>query len=130
MEMNAELCVENFLKEAERLGVEVRWQNEGMYSLDAAYHATPGQPGKILLTRKAKKPSPVKLCTLISHEMVHVLQHWSGDLHATPPLGWPTNGSPAGRKLSRQEREAYTAQNDPGRILKAIRALRPPFNQQ
>ncbi|WP_036914028.1 MULTISPECIES: hypothetical protein [unclassified Prochlorococcus] len=102
--MNAELCVENFLKEAERLGVEVRWQNESMHSLDAAYHATPGQPGEILLTRKAKKPSPVELCTLISHEMVHVLQHWSGDLHATPLLCWPTNGSSAGRKLSRQER--------------------------
>lgn len=129
MEIPAELCVENFLQEAQRLGLDVRWQSEGMQNLNASYHATPGQPGKIFLARRAQKPSQVELCTLLSHEMVHVLQHWAGDLHATPPLGWPTDGAPPKRKLSRQEREAYTAQNFPGRVLKAIRALSAPLNQ-
>ena len=129
MEIPAELCVENFLQEAQRLGVAVRWQNKGMHNLDAAYHATPGRPGTIFLTRKAKQqPTQVELCTLLSHEMVHVLQHWAGDLHATPPLGWPTNGVPQGRKLSKQEAEAYTAQNHPARVLKEVRALLPRLN--
>ena len=57
--------------------------------------------------------------------MVHVLQHWKGKLKATPALGWPVDRAPEGRNLSLQEREAYTAQSDSKKVLKAVRSLKP-----
>ena len=57
--------------------------------------------------------------------MVQVLQHWKGELQATPPLGWPVNGAPPGRRLSPQQAEAYTAQNEPAKVLKAVTSLQP-----
>ncbi len=118
-------CVNSFLQEAQRLGIEVRWSREGMDQLDAAYHASPGAPGLVMLHDRTPRPGPQKICTLLAHEMVHVLQHWKGGLLATPPLGWRTDGAPAGRKLSRQEAEAYTAQNHPRTVIKAVKALTP-----
>ena len=119
-----DVCITSFLQEADRLGVGVRWKKE-MTNLDAAYVAPPGRPGEILLYDRSPRPSKPELCTLLGHEMVHVLQHWKGDLNATPPLGWPVDGAPEGRNLSLQQREAYTAQENPSKVLKAVRALNP-----
>ena len=117
-------CVDNFLQQAVRLGIEVRWTREGMHDLDAAYHALPGVPGKIMLHDRDPRPTTAKLCTLLSHEMVHVLQHWKGKLNALPPLGWPRNGAPTGRNLSLQEQEAYTAQSKPRFVLHSVTQLK------
>ena len=119
----ADQCVTTFLNEANRLGVAVRWEKK-MTKLDAAYVALPGRPGEILLFDRAPRPGKPELCTLLAHEMVHVLQHWKGNLRATPPLGWPVDGAPKGRILSLQQREAYTAQENPAKVLKAVRALK------
>ena len=121
----ADACITNFLREADRLGVTVRWVKEGMTGRDAAYVAPPGVPGEIHLFDATPRPTASALCTLLSHEMVHVLQHWKGNLRAVPPLGWPVDGAPQGRILSRQQREAYTAQEHPEMVLDAVRALRP-----
>lgn len=118
-------CVSRFLQEAQRLGIEVRWTTDGMTNLDAAYHARPGAPGLVLLRDGPRHPGPQQLCTLLAHEMVHVLQHWKGNLKATPPLGWPVNGAPQGQRLSPQQAEAYTAQAEPAKVLKAITSLKP-----
>ena len=118
-------CVTRFVQESQRLGIEVRWTTEGMTTLDAAYLARPGAPGVIKLSDSPQRPGPQQLCTLLAHEMVHVLQHWKGDLRATPPLGWPKDGAPEGRRLSPQEAEAYTAQSTPAKVLKAVSALQP-----
>ena len=118
-------CVSRFLQEAQRLGIEVRWASEGMTNMDAAYQARPGVPGVLLLHDTTPGPGPQQLCTLLAHEMVHVLQHWEGELQATPPLGWPMNGAPPGRKLSTQEAEAYTAQDDAAKVLNAVNKLTP-----
>ena len=118
-------CVNRFLQEAQRLGIEMRWTSEGMTNLDAAYHARPGAPGVLLLHDTTPRPGPQQLCTLLAHEMVHVLQHWKGELQATPPLGWPVDGTPSGRKLSSQEAEAYTAQDDAAKVLNAVNKLTP-----
>jgi hypothetical protein len=118
-------CVTRFLQEAQRLGVEVRWTTEGMTNLDAAYQAPPGAPGLLLLRDSPQRPGAEQLCTLLAHEMVHVLQHWKGDLRATPPLGWPVDGAPEGRQLSAQQAEAYTAQAKPAKVLKAVMSLQP-----
>ena len=117
-------CVSRFLQEAQRLGIEVRWAREGMTNLDAAYHARPGAPGVLLLHDRTPRPGPQQLCTLLAHEMVHVLQHWKGELQATPPLGWPVNGASPGRRLSPQQAEAYTAQNEPAKVLRAVTTLK------
>ena len=106
IELPADACITNFLREADRLGVGVRWKKE-MINLDAAYVARPGQPGEILLHDQSPRPSNPELCTLLAHEMVP--QHWKGNLKATP-LGWPGNTTRA--HLSLQQREAYTAQED------------------
>lgn len=123
------ICVENFLQQANRLGIEVRWAKEGMNQLDAAYYAVPEAPGYIALKDGNPRPSPKQICTLLTHEMVHVLQHWKGDLRAVKPLGWPVDGSPEGRKLSKQEQEAYTAQSETMKVLNAIIELKPVNNQ-
>ena len=118
-------CIDRFLQQAHRLGIEVRWTREGMHKLDAAYHAFPGKPGLIVLHDRDPRPSPKQICTLLSHEMVHVLQHWQGEFKALPPLGWPRDGAPPDRELSVQEQEAYTAQSQPRQVLRAITQLKP-----
>lgn len=116
-------CISAFLVEAKRLGIEVRWQRSDMNNLNAAYQARPGTPGVVVLHDSSPRPTQEQLCTLLTHEMVHVLQHWKGDLKATPPLGWPVDGAPIGRRLSPQEAEAYTAQDQPLKVLKAVMVL-------
>lgn len=117
-------CVNSFLQQGQRLGIEVSWTREGMHNLDAAYHALPGVPGRILLKDRNPRPTTAQICTLLSHEMVHVLQHWKGRLTALPPLGWPRHGAPSGRSLSLQEQEAYTAQSKPRLVLQAVKQLK------
>ena len=118
-------CVSRFMLESQRLGIEMRWTSEGMTNLDAAYLARPGEPGVIKLRDSPQRPGQQQLCTLLAHEMVHVLQHWKGNLRAVPPLGWPVDGAPQGRQLSAQEAEAYTAQSTPAKVLKAVSSLQP-----
>lgn len=120
----ADQCVTSFLNEADRLGVAVRWEKE-MTNLDAAYVALPGKPGEILLFDRAPRPGNPEICTLLAHEMVHVLQHWKGNLRGTPPLGWRVDDAQKRRNLSLQQREAYTAQENPAKVLRAVRALEP-----
>ena len=129
MNVSAEECVILFLKEAYRLGVVVMWSNAEPSELDASYHAAPGAPGRVVLRGEPSARSSGDICTLLSHEMVHVLQHWRGNLKATPPLGWPTDGAPLGRQLSIQEAEAHTSQQDPAKVLEAVRGLPNLTNQ-
>ena len=124
--LSAEQCVTRMLAQAQRLGVLVRWQPLGPTTLKGAYHAKPGQPGVLELRAQVSAPATPELCSLISHEMVHVLQHWRGQLQALLPLGWPTDGAPPGRRLSVHEAEAYTAQNHPQLVLAALRQLQLP----
>lgn len=124
IQLQADQCVRSFLQEATRLGVEVHWEKD-MINLKAAYVARPGKPGKILLFDSMPRPGSAKLCTLLAHEMVHVMQHWKGNLRATPPLGWPIDDVTETRNLTRQQREAYSAEKDPAMVLNKLRALQP-----
>ena len=123
--LTAPECVTAFIEQADRLGIQIRFTADKMINLDAAYHALPGKPGYILLTETQPMPNLEKQCRLLTHEMVHVLQHWKGELKAVPPLGWPQDGAPPGRQLSSQEREAYTAEKYPMKVFEAIKKLRP-----
>ena len=118
-------CVTRFIQQAQRLGIEIKLTSNGMSRLNAAYHAFNDRPGLILIKDSNLQQNSKKICTLLAHEMVHVLQHWHGQLKAVPPLGWPIEKSPPGRHLSRQEREAYAAQNNPQKVLRAVENLRP-----
>ena len=120
-----EQCVQAFLDQAQRLGIAVQWKQQEPAKFDAAYVATPGTPGYIILTETSPQPDPKTICTLLSHEMVHVLQHWKGKFHSVEALGWPRNGAAVGKHRWAQEQEAYTAQEDPAKVLKAVRALKP-----
>jgi hypothetical protein len=117
--------VSQLLAQAERLGVAVRWQAQVGCRPEAAYQAPPGQPGLLLIGAGQPAPINTELCRLLSHELVHVLQHWRGQLQAITPLGWPIGGAPAGRQLSLHEAEAYTAEHNPQAVLEALRQLKP-----
>ena len=122
------------LAQAERLGVQVSWQPQPATGPEAAYQAPPGQPGLLMIRAgvaaagRLAAATPA-LCMLLSHEMVHVLQHWRGNLQAITPLGWPTDAAPAERQLSIHEAEAYSNQNNPQRILEALQQLQRPQNR-
>jgi len=120
-------CVALLLAQAQRLGVEVRWLPAASGSEpEGNYQAQPGRPGLLQLRTAEPAPPASELCRLVTHEMVHVLQHWQGELRAVLPLGWPINGqATAGRTLSRHEAEAFTAQEKPERVLQAVQRLRP-----
>ena len=57
-------------------------------------------------------------CLLISHELIHVLQHLHGDLKGVPPLGW--------RPSWEQEAEDYAHQNQAGHVLQLL----PPVSER
>ena len=120
-------CVNAFLSEAQRLTIDVQWSHHGMRGLDASYHAMPGKPGKIFLYERKPSPKQDRVCVLLSHEMVHVLQHWQGNLNGLKLLGWPVNKIPPDRTLSPLEQEAYTAEHEPLKVLKAVQRLEPIF---
>lgn len=125
MTLPPDQCVDSFLNQAQRLGIEVRWQKSDMHQLDAAYHARPGAPGLIVLHDRKPRPIIKQQCVLLTHEMVHVLQHWKGHLKSVPPLGWPIDNVPPNRKLTKQEQEAYSAQRKPKMVLEAVKLLQP-----
>ena len=118
-------CIHLFEQQAERLGIAIQWQKSSQFKFDAAYFALPGSPGHIVLTERDPMPSPKKICTFLSHEMVHVLQHWKGKFDALEPLGWPRDGEAVGDQKWAQEQEAYTAQSQPRKVLKALTQLKP-----
>lgn len=120
-------CVKLLLAQAHRLGVEVRWLPAvSGGSPEGNYVAQPGRPGLLQLRTTEPAPPAAALCRLVTHEMVHVLQHWQGELKAVLPLGWPIDGQAAtGRTLSRHEAEAFTAQEQPERVLRALQRLQP-----
>ncbi len=126
VQLTADQCVHSMLVEAQRLGVEVRWQKQAGPSPEAAYHAYPERPGLLVVQVDKPNPPTPELCTLLSHEMVHVLQHWRGSLREITPLGWPTISPESGRSLSPHEAEAYASQTNPIRVLNALRQLKPP----
>ena len=130
-ELPPEACINHLLHQADRLGVEVRWLpvNESQMP-QGLYQAQPDRPGVIeLRTGTSPAPSPA-LCRLITHEMVHVLQHWHADLKAVLPLGWPQDGLiTQQRKLSAHEAEAFTAQDQPQIVLDALKVLVPVSSQ-
>lgn len=119
------------LAQADRLGVQVRWhQPSETTGMHAVYQAPPGRPGLLIL--HASQPpaaNAAELCTLMAHEMVHVLQHWHSGFQAVLPLGWPTDGAAIrNTKLSLHEKEAFSAQNQPERVLQELKRLNPPNN--
>lgn len=126
VQASADQCIASMLAEAKRLGVEVQWQKQAGPIPEAAYHAYPGRPGMLVLRAAHPDPPTPGLCTLLSHEMVHVLQHWRGQLQGLTPLGWPTIHAQTGRDLSPHEAEAYANQTSPMRVLEALRKLKPP----
>lgn len=117
-------CIHLFMQQAERLGIAVQWQKPSQFKFDAAYFAAPGAPGHIVLIERDPMPSPKKICTFLSHEMVHVLQHWKGKLNSLEPLGWPRDGAAVGDYKGAQEQEAYTAQTQPRTVLQAVIQLK------
>ena len=126
----ADLCITYLNQQAERLGVDVRMmERKPLESVVGYYVAKPGQAGHIELHLHSTT-SARQRCQLLTHEMVHVLQHWHAGWNAVLPLGWPTNGPEAQqRRLSLHEAEAFTAQNQPRKVLGALKRLtRVPAN--
>ena len=122
----ADLCITRLNQQAERLGVVVRtFERKPSETVVGYYVAKPGEPGHIELHTRSTT-APRKRCQLLTHEMVHVLQHWHADWKAVLPLGWPTNGTAAQqRRLSPHEAEAFTAQDQPRKVLQALKQLAP-----
>ena len=122
----ADLCITRLNRQAERLGVEVRTlERKPSETVVGYYVAKPGEPGHIELHTHSSTP-PKQRCQLLTHEMVHVLQHWHADWKAVLPLGWPTNGpATQERRLSPHEAEAFTAQDQPKKVLRALKQLAP-----
>ena len=112
--------VDALLLQAQRIGVAVRAGSPELPGKDATYRAEPGRLGTItLLTR----PMPAEVrCLLITHELIHVLQHLHGQLKGVPPLGWPTTAEQQQRFGSPQEAEAYGHQNQAGHVLMLLQA--------
>ena len=122
----ADLCITRLNRQAERLGVEIRTlERKSSETVVGYYVAKPGKPGHIELHIHSSIP-PKQRCQLLTHEMVHVLQHWHADWKAVLPLGWPTNGpATQQRRLSPHEAEAFTAQDRPRKVLRALKQLAP-----
>ena len=126
-ELPPEACISRLLHQADRLGVAVRWlPADHSQQPQGTYQALPNRPGVIEL-RQGENPAPsAALCQLLTHEMVHVLQHWQADWKAVLPLGWPRDGTATQqRSLSPHEAEAFTAQEQPRKVLKALSQLAP-----
>ena len=124
-------CITALLAEADRLGVDVRWQQQPEATANATepsgtYVALPGKPGYMSLKAANQHPPTLSVCRLLAHEMVHVIQHWHGNFEAVLPLGWPIDKNVLPKAgLSPHEAEAFTAQWHPRWVIKAVRALKP-----
>lgn len=112
------------LLQAQRIGVSIRASSPELPGKDATYRAEPGRLGTINL-RQRPMSAEVR-CMLISHELIHVLQHLHGQLKGVPPLGWPTTGELLQRFGSPQEAEAYGHQNQAGHVLMLLQATPAP----
>ena len=120
-------CITKLQAEADRLGVEVRWHEQPKTTEPSGnYVALPGKPGYVnLQAARQQAPNP-KICRLLAHEMVHVIQHWHGNFEAVLPLGWPVNQDLLPRdKVSLHEAEAFTAQWQPRQVIEALKSLKP-----
>ena len=120
-------CITTLLAEAERLGVDVRWQQQPESAEPSGtYTALPGKPGYVTLQAPEQQTPDPRVCRLLAHEMVHVIQHWQANFVAVLPLGWPVDKSRLPRdKVSPHEAEAFTAQWQPRRVINALNGLEP-----
>ena len=124
-------CITTLIAEANRLGVDVRWQPQPEGTANSTdpsgnYVALPGMPGYVNLQVAKPHTSNPQVCRLLTHEMVHVIQHWHGKFEKVLPLGWPVNQKLLPKEgVSLHEAEAFTAQWKPRRVISALRALRP-----
>ena len=105
--------------EGQRLGVRVVAGVPELAGKDATYRGEHGRLGTITL--KQRPMSAEVRCMLISHELIHVLQHLSADLKGVPPLGWDVSHQGVQRFGSIQEAEAYRYQNHAGHVLQLLR---------
>ena len=120
-------CITTLVAEAERLGVDVRWQQQPESAEPSGtYTALPGKPGYVTLQAPEQRNTDPRVCRLLAHEMVHVIQHWQANFVAVLPLGWPVDKSRLPReRVSTHEAEAFTAQWQPRRVIKALNELEP-----
>ena len=105
--------------EGQRLGVRVVAGVPELAGKDATYRAEHGRLGTITL--KQRPMSAEVRCLLISHELIHVLQHLTAELKGVPPLGWDVTHQGVQRFGSIQEAEAYRHQNHAGHVLQMLR---------
>ncbi len=109
---------ESLLRQGQRLGLLVRKGKPEMVGKDATYRAEHGRLGTITL--KQRPMSAEVRCMLISHEFIHVLQHFNGDLKGVEPLGWSASAQEIKRFGDIQEAEAYRYQNFAGHVLQLL----------
>ena len=121
---NAPQLAEHLLKEASRLGIQVIQGNTELPGKDASYRAMHGRPGIILISPRPMGAST--RCQLITHEMIHVLQHFKRSLKGVDPIGLGTTTAEASRHSQPQEAEAYSNQNKPLKILELLQRLKRP----
>jgi len=121
---NAPQLAEHLLKEASRLGIQVIQGAPELPGKDASYRAMHGRPGIILISPRPMGAST--RCQLITHEMIHVLQHFKRSLKGVDPIGLGTTTAEASRHSQPQEAEAYSNQNKPLKILELLQRLKRP----
>ncbi len=121
---NAPQLSERLLQEASRLGVQVIQGVPELPGKDASYRAIHGRPGVILISPRPMGAST--RCQLITHEMIHVLQHFNRSLKGVDPIGLGTTAAEASRHSQPQEAEAYSNQNKPLKILELLQRLKRP----
>lgn len=121
---NAPQLAERLLQEASRLGIQVIQGVPELPGKDASYRAMHGRPGIILISPRPMGAST--RCQLITHEMIHVLQHFNRSLKGVDPIGLGTTTAEASRHSQPQEAEAYSNQNKPLKILELLQRLKRP----
>ena len=82
------VLVDLLLVKCRRLGVTANSGQPELLAKAVTYRADPGRLGSI--TIQERPISSAVRCMLISHECIHVLQHFQGDFRGVPPLGWTT----------------------------------------
>jgi len=121
---NAPQLADRLLGEATRLGIQVFQGPAELAGKDASYRALHGRPGTITLSPRPM--GPTTRCQLITHEMIHVLQHFGRGLKGVDPIGLGSNPQESLRHPEPQEAEAYSHQNKPLLILQLLQRLRRP----
>lgn len=121
---NAPQLADRLLGEATRLGIQVFQGPAELAGKDASYRALHGRPGTITLSPRPM--GPATRCQLITHEMIHVLQHFGRGLKGVDPIGLGSNPQESLRHPEPQEAEAYSHQNKPLLILQLLQRLKRP----